>query len=300
MASAIPMSREELIEQVHRLPWAQTIDLGDGIRTPGEWGNHNPTLWTAFDHIDFKGKKVLDIGCWDGLWTFEAEKRGASEVYATDLISQRNFRQPTFELAQNCLGSRAKYFPRLSVYDVESLGVHDFDVVLFAGVYYHLKDPLKALSSLRRVMKEGGLILVEGAVIDHEAPQAEPPAPAPAKPRLRQRLRNWFRDAPQPPAPAPAPAPPPANDCFARFYYRGHFCGDNSNWWVPTVPCLKQWVECNFFEIERDFGKWNAGGENMRYVVTARAVCRNDPLYCREDDDLREFDRNDYSQEQIL
>jgi hypothetical protein len=63
---------------------------------------------------------------------------------------------------------------------------------------------------------------------------------------------------------------------------------------VPTIPCLRQWVECNFFEIERDYGKWNAGGENMRYVLSARAVCRQDPLYARPEDDLIAFDLNAY------
>jgi hypothetical protein len=71
-------------------------------------------------------------------------------------MSQQSFRLPTFELAREALKSRVHYEPNLSVYDIESLGVRDFDVVIFAGVYYHLKDPLRALATLRRVMKEGG------------------------------------------------------------------------------------------------------------------------------------------------
>src|SRR3954451_15720527 len=155
MTSAAMDSKRELIEQVRNLQWAHRIDLGDGVVTPGEWGDHSPSLWKAIGDIDFKGKKVLDIGCWDGLWSFEAERRGASEVYATDLLSQRSFKLPTFELAHRSLNSRVKYFPNQPVTGIEKLGVHDFDVVIFAGVYYHLKDPLRALTALRRVMKEG-------------------------------------------------------------------------------------------------------------------------------------------------
>jgi tRNA (mo5U34)-methyltransferase len=297
MAGATAQSRDRLIEQVKQLQWAQTIDLGDGVVTPGEWGDHNPVLWQAVRDIDFRGKKVLDIGCWDGLWSFEAEKRGAAEVYATDLITHRSHQMPTFELAQQLLNSKAKYFPRQSVYAIEELGVSDFDVVLFAGVYYHLKDPLRALTALRRVMKEGAVILVEGAVIDLDAsPTAQASAPEPARPGhgLGRRLRRWLRADP---AEASAPRPRPAgNDCYARFYYRNAFADDTSNWWVPTPPCLRQWVECSFFEIERDYGKWDAlpGGENMRYVLTARAVRREDPIYCRPEDDLSDFDLNAY------
>jgi tRNA (mo5U34)-methyltransferase len=295
MASATVPSREQLIAEISNLEWAQTIDLGDGVVTPGAWGNHSPVLWQAIRDLDFQGKKVLDIGCWDGLWSFEAEKRGAAEVYSTDLITQRSHQMPTFELAHQLLNSKAKYFPQLSVYDIESLGIDDFDVVLFAGVYYHLKDPLRALTCLRRVMKEGGVLLVEGAVIDLDEPKPSavaPPAPAPIHRRIRRRLGRWLRaDPPAPPAAPPRPAP---GDCYARFYYRNAFAHDTSNWWVPTPSCLRQWVECTFFEVERDYGKWDAGGENMRYVLTARAVCREDRLYCRPDDDLSSFDRNQY------
>jgi tRNA (mo5U34)-methyltransferase len=293
MADMTTTERSELLEQVKRLKWTHSIDLGNGVVTPGQWGDHSPFLRKAIGDIGFRGKKVLDIGCWDGLWSFEAEKRGAAEVYATDLITHRNNQHPTFEFAQQILNSKVKYYPRLSVYDVETLGINDFDVVIFAGVYYHLKDPVRALCTLRRVMKEGAILIVEGAVIDLD--RSEPEGTSHVVSRrdgLGQQLRRFLRlDVP---APTPSPRASTANDCFARFYYRNAFAFDNSNWWVPTIPCLRQWVECNFFEIERDYGKWDAGNDNLRYTLTARAVCRKDPLYCREEDDLRPFDLNSY------
>ena len=161
--------RERLLERVHQLRWSHVIDLGGGVSTPGSWVGHGAWISEALDTIDFRGKKVLDIGCWDGLWSFEAEKRGAAQVYGTDLVDQRNFSEDsTFLLAREILGSRAEYRPDLSVYDVERLGVDDFDVVTYPGVYYHLKDPLLSFARLRRVMKEGAVLLVEGAVIDSE------------------------------------------------------------------------------------------------------------------------------------
>jgi predicted nicotinamide N-methyase len=38
--------------------------------------------------VDFAGKTVLDIGCWDGQWSFLAENRGAARLLATDDCSQ--------------------------------------------------------------------------------------------------------------------------------------------------------------------------------------------------------------------
>jgi tRNA (mo5U34)-methyltransferase len=151
-------------DEINALPWVHTIDLGNGIVTPGKWP-HNDLIQQAFDQIDFTGKRVLDIGCWDGLWSFEAEKRGAAEVYATDDVSQRSFHSTqTFSLAKDILESNVRYFPETPVERVPTLGLK-FDVVLFLGVYYHLRDPLRALAILRSVLNDGGLIVIEGAVI---------------------------------------------------------------------------------------------------------------------------------------
>src|SRR5437899_838495 len=105
-----------LRERVQALNWVHTIDLGRGLVTSGAWPP-SPLIRTAFDALEFTGKKVLDVGCWDGLWSFEAERRGAREVYATDCVSQRPHRdQPTFALARQILESGVRYYPDLSAY----------------------------------------------------------------------------------------------------------------------------------------------------------------------------------------
>ncbi|MFT7618472.1 MAG: hypothetical protein ACI97A_002115 [Planctomycetota bacterium] len=42
-----------------------------------------------FDQLDFQGKSVIDIGCWDGYFSFQAERRGASLVVGFDDPSYR-------------------------------------------------------------------------------------------------------------------------------------------------------------------------------------------------------------------
>jgi tRNA (mo5U34)-methyltransferase len=239
------MSRDQLRRLAETYNWVHAIDCGDGFTTKGLWGRGNPEISRAFDQIDFTGKRVLDIGCWDGLWSFEAEQRGASMVVATDLVSQRDWQdQKTFEVAAALRGSRAKYIPDLSVYDVERLS-ETFDVVLYMGIYYHLKDPVLSFTTLRKVIRDGGQILVEGAVLENPG-------------------------------------------CFANFYYRDKFCGDNSNWWVPTRDCLKQWVECSYFNIEWNGAPWGHG-DNQRHAVVARAVSHADPLYRYAPEKLETF-----------
>ncbi len=254
-------------EEVDALKWTHTIDLGGGISTPGRWPASRLVM-KALDRVDFRGKKVLDIGCWDGLWSFEAERRGAAEVYATDLVAHRPLREAqTFALAHRVLRSRAHYEPDLSVFDVGQLGVTDFDIVLFLGVYYHLKDPLLALARLRQVMRPGAILVVEGEAIDDD------------------------------------------RSAYARFFYHEHHGGDQSNWWVPTVACLREWVECSFFEIDALYNavrdpltsrKAEAvkkflkrpllrRGGRSRCALTARAVCRDDPHYSFPDEELARY-----------
>jgi tRNA (mo5U34)-methyltransferase len=254
----------ELRERIHSLPWVHTIDLGHGLVTPGAWPP-SPLIRAALDTIDFRGKTVLDIGCWDGLWSFEAERRGAAEVYATDCTSQRPHReQPTFALAHRVLESRVKYYPDLSVYRVADLGMRDFDIVLFCGVYYHLRNPLLALARLREVMKPGAILVIEGEVIHDE------------------------------------------RRSFVEFFYRDPYAGDYSTWWVPSIRCLREWVECSYFEIVRHCNiaegprqpgakaaarKWaktllRRRPRYSRSLLLARAVSRPDPLNPYADEDF--------------
>jgi tRNA (mo5U34)-methyltransferase len=202
-------TRDELLALARSYNWWHSIDLG-GYVTPGNVGRW-PLIEKAFDQVDFKGKKVLDIGCWDGLWSFEAEKRGAREVHSVDYVSLRSWsEQPTYQLAHKLLGSKARYYPNLSVYDIGRLGVTDFDVVVYCGIYYHLLEPLRAFTALREVMTEGGLMIVEGPAIESER-------------------------------------------VFATFSARTWFAEDPTNWWVPSVPCLREWVDCTFFDVVTEF-----------------------------------------------
>src|SRR5687767_338660 len=91
--------------------WWHSIDLGDGRVTPGVRSQQE--LWNLYSCFqlpeDLSGKRVLDIGCWDGYFSFEAERRGA-DVTAVDCWRPEKF----FE-AHSILKSRVE-FHELSVY----------------------------------------------------------------------------------------------------------------------------------------------------------------------------------------
>jgi len=122
------------------LGWWHSFELPDGTTVEGVVPLDNLRRRIAQFPIpeDLRGKRVLDIGAWDGWYSFELERRGA-EVLAIDVWDN-----PRFHEMRDRLGSRVDY-RLLDVYDLDPSSVGRFDVVLFLGVLYHLKHPLLAL-----------------------------------------------------------------------------------------------------------------------------------------------------------
>jgi len=112
----------------------------------------------------FDGLSVLDIGAWDGFFSFEAERRGAARVVAADYFSWHGGGWGTkagFELARATLGSRVEDVD-VDVMDLSPERVGIFDVVFFLGVLYHLRHPLLALERIASVTRT--LVILETVV----------------------------------------------------------------------------------------------------------------------------------------
>jgi len=152
----------DLRARVAALPWYHQIDLAPGVRTPGV-NDPSESLPRLGLPADLSGKTVLDIGAWDGAWSFEAERRGAQRVLATDSYSWTGAGWGTkaaFELAREALGSAVED-QTIDVFDLSPETVGMFDVVLFLGVLYHVKDPMGALEHVASVTAGRAIIETE-------------------------------------------------------------------------------------------------------------------------------------------
>ena len=154
----------QLTARLAELGWYHSIERPDGSVIPGLLTLDQ--LRTRISRFplpqDLRGKRVLDIGTWDGWFSFEMERRGAT-VVAVD-----SARQETFFEARRLLNSKVEYI----VEDVCHLSPRDlgyFDIVLFFGVLYHLKHPLLALERLCELCTD--TLCMDTLVID------EPPTP---------------------------------------------------------------------------------------------------------------------------
>lgn len=164
-----------LEERVALHTWYHTIELPGGVVTPGYFDHRGLVPFYGLpERLD--GRRAMDVGCFDGYWTFELERRGATVIAldapryssydlpgdAVEVLLQEGLDEDTgagFELAKEALGSSAERLP-LSVYDLspETAGV--FDLVHVGDLLLHLARPLEALRRVRSVTR-GRLVLAD-------------------------------------------------------------------------------------------------------------------------------------------
>jgi tRNA (mo5U34)-methyltransferase len=142
---------------IDRLRWFHSMDF-NGPRSVGQIPEQTLKNQAAlyFRNDLVKGKSFLDVGCWDGFNSFEAVRRGASRVLATDFFAWREpcwGQKEAFELARSHFAPSVA-MKEIAVEDLTSETVGMFDVVLFAGVLYHLRNPFAGLEQVSKLVKE--------------------------------------------------------------------------------------------------------------------------------------------------
>jgi tRNA (mo5U34)-methyltransferase len=155
--------RRNLSAQLAEVGWYHSIELPDGNviqgLMPPEYLHYRMQLMPI--PPDLSGKRVLDIGAWDGWFTFESERRGAT-VTALDCIEVENFLK-----ARDLMKSRADY-QIMDVMEMSPQRLGYFDIVLCLGVLYHLKHPLAALEKVCELTRD--LAIVESFVVSDQSP----------------------------------------------------------------------------------------------------------------------------------
>lgn len=216
-------SAERLQARVDEIQWFHDWPLLPGVRTKGI-----SPMQERLPHFcipdDLSGKRVLDVGCADGFFSFLAESRGA------DVVAIDSWPRQGFFLAHELLNSKVE-FHHANVYDILPDDFGWFDIVFFFGVYYHLKNPILALERIASLTREWAMI--ESHV---STPQVQSPELA-HKP-------FWKRVLPQPPASLHG-----SMGASSHFFERDELNRDPTNWWVPTIPCLLGTIRAAGFPV---------------------------------------------------
>lgn len=177
-------------DQLHSRFRYHSIELPDGTVLPG---------LQTIDHLrwrlglfglpqDLRGKRILDVGAWDGWFSFECERRGA-DVVAVDCIPL-----DTFLEAKERIGSKVEYLT-LDVNELSAARLGTFDIVLFFGVLYHLRHPLLGLE--KAVELSTDLVLVESFVIDSEKREIPAVMEFYERTELAGQVDNWCGPTPE-------------------------------------------------------------------------------------------------------
>ena len=251
-------TEESLRDAVGEIGWFHSIDLGGGVVTPGlSEGQLADDLLPSFE-----GKTVLDIGAWDGYYSFQAERHGATRVVAVDHYAwgvdmvargaywnecaatgvlpdqERDLTEfwrddlpgrQGFELAAAVLDSTVEpVVADFATADLTPLGT--FDVVLYLGVLYHMKEPLTCLERLRSVTAE--VAVIETQAVHLQGLEDDALMQFYAGDELNHDFGNWYvpnmtglhslcraagfrrietvMGGPEPVVPTPPPVEPPA------------------------------------------------------------------------------------------
>jgi tRNA (mo5U34)-methyltransferase len=167
--SVTVQSNANLLQEITGVDWFHSIDLGGGITTPGCITCMSPEQ-LEIGRLD--GQTVLDIGAWDGAYSFMAERRGARRVLATDsVVWSGGWRTGNagFKLARRVLKSKVEDM-NIDVMDLSPGNAGVFDVVLFLGVLYHLRHPLLALERIFSVVGKQLILETHVDLADYPKP----------------------------------------------------------------------------------------------------------------------------------
>jgi tRNA (mo5U34)-methyltransferase len=166
-AIGAPASDAERVRESVPL-WFHTFALAPGIYTPGIARDHGYRL-PVLGADRFAGRSVLDIGAFDGFYSFLAEGRGARRVVAVDNEQYVDWVRARFGVTlaggvgfraiAGLVASRVEYH-RMDALDVHQLGER-FDVAMCFGILHRVTDPIALLQALADVLTPGGEIVLE-------------------------------------------------------------------------------------------------------------------------------------------
>ena len=111
-----------------------------------------------------------------------------------------------------------------SVYHLAEHFQKEFDVILFFGVFYHLFNPMLALTNIHAALADDGVLLYEGAVLEF-AYNIDP-----VWAKRKERMAPYL-------------------EVPLAYFTSGDCLGHWSNWYVPNVLCLREWLVSAGFEV---------------------------------------------------
>lgn len=229
----------EQLKEINEIDWWHDMEL-DGIMTNGEDYTQDKLAVIQMPE-DLTGKSVIDVGAWDGFFSFEAERRGGKVLAIDTLAWERGWEtgnkiwktgKQGFDFAHKILNSKVES-KNIEVMDLDKnwfgfVKGHpnfQFDLVLCLGILYHMKNPLGMCQVMYDICKSDGLLIIESHFdVDDEKP-------------------------------------------LMKFYPTDELNRDSGNWWGPNPQCIEAMLRAVGF---KDIKKVLQDNKAYRVVFHAR------------------------------
>ncbi len=226
ISSAAFMSDVEIERRVRELgPWFHNMDLRGVATAPDHFlGDYPRVKFAGFNGglpADLQGASVLDIGCNAGFYTLEMKRRGAGRVVAID-SDPRYLAQARFAADVSAMPDIE--FRQLDVYQVAELRER-FDLVIFMGVFYHLRHPLLALDLIHEHVADD-LMLFQSLQRGSEAFSAVAADYAFTETEVFDRP-DWPK----------------------LHFVEQAYCGDRTNWFLPNAAAARAMLRAAGFDV---------------------------------------------------
>ena len=192
-------------------PWFHNLHLPDGSQTAPTHalGDFPAFKWREIEHhlqADLTGWRALDIGCNAGFYAFELAARGA-HVTGID-VEPLFLRQAEWAAREFALEHRVE-FRRMQVYDLAHARGR-YDLVLFMGVFYHLRYPLLGLDIVANTVDR--LLVFQTLTMPGEQVDSSTDIDRDINDRDAFTAPGWPKMA----------------------FIEHEFSGDPTNWWAPN------------------------------------------------------------------
>lgn len=210
--------------------WFHNLHLPDGTQTAPyhSLGDFPTYKWKRLrEHIpqDLSGWQVLDIGCNAGFYSFELAKRGGQ---ITGIDSDPHYLdQAKWAARQYGLEERIT-FRQMQVYDLAHMN-ETFDLVLFMGVFYHLRYPTLALDIVAQ--RVGRMMVFQSLTMPGKEVCAETDG-LDINHRARMLDPGWPKMA----------------------FIEHRFAGDPTNWWAPNHACVEALLRASGMAVTKALG----------------------------------------------
>lgn len=220
--------------------WGHDHWFSDDFALSGRMGERHIDIIARFVDglglpIDLRGKRVLDIGCWTGGMPLLLTAMGAS---VTTLEEVRKYAHVVNVMAEAFgVADRLACLPE-SLYEALPRFADEFDFVIYAGVVYHVTDPILSLRRAFGALRDGGRCFVESAAMASDAVVCAYHGPTMTLRQSGDARTGW-------------------------------------NYFLPSPPCLEAWLEDVGFEASAVGpvidGRVHGAGTRTRFVDMMRA-----------------------------